>query len=656
MDCRKRALGVFFLALLLGSGLSGNIAAQNRSSAFTPGLIPGRHRGEVISLVHTGALILSAGEDGFLGIWDEQRLAALERFQISPWAIQSMVKHPLREEICVIEKSGAGRSRVSAWDYAKKEKRFSRDFDDPVDFINYSAAGTYVITADITGITLLDSQTGETARVFESSGGTAGFAATGRAERNMFGFFSANAAAEIVYWDLESGNETNRFSASAGLASPVIFGNNRYLAGLDRGEPAVLDAASGEILGRNSAAGQNVLLCSAGDEFYCLNRNRSELYRFGINRRGGLENREKLSLFPEENADPLSAIRVMASNGSIVFGSSGGNLLLAGRDGKIRQMAHNDQTRITEIAVSGSTIAFITENKQLGFLPLDYRLAKDDTVIFPLALEHPYSRISPLDSGGRFLFWQEENAAVPPMIKSANQDDVPVMLEGVSRRFPLRAVSCIEEKILFLDSGGNVTVTGSEDRGKNRLFSFSAAGAIDAAFIDGENIIIGRAALSSNTPFLKINIKTGETVPLAWPAAAGIMVRPFRQGGVYAAAFSQDKNGAKTQVLYLDTSAPGRSVSLAEFQGEDPRFSIAGSDSFAATDLGGEETVIFSGQGTNPEKRKCERSPGLPLKITGSSRFFIQLDTEGNIGWFENSSGRLLALFRLYPEGWLVQS
>jgi hypothetical protein len=80
---------------------------------------------------------------------------------------------------------------------------------------------------------------------------------------------------------------------------------------------------------------------------------------------------------------------------------------------------------------------------------------------------------------------------------------------------------------LFLDSSGNVQVLSLDSQTVE--FSFTSAGSLDAAFLDERNIVLARGVAAANSPFLKVNIVTGETVPLQYPAPAGIRV--FRGGG-----------------------------------------------------------------------------------------------------------------------------
>ena len=46
---------------------------------------------------------------------------------------------------------------------------------------------------------------------------------------------------------------------------------------------------------------------------------------------------------------------------------------------------------------------------------------------------------------------------------------------------------------------------------------------------------------------------------------------------------------------------------------------------------------------------------GLPLKIVDGNRWFIVLDAEGSITWYNSQTGKLLAVFRLYPDLWVLE-
>jgi len=181
---------------------------------------------------------------------------------------------------------------------------------------------------------------------------------------------------------------------------------------------------------------------------------------------------------------------------------------------------------------------------------------------------------------------------------------------------------------------------------------------MDAAFIDRNRLIIGRSAISGNTPFLTINVNTGETVPLSCPIQAGVIMYRGLSGSIYAVAVSRQPGGAdvQTSIMHLDLTNIAGSVSLVDFKGEDTQFSLVeapggSADSLAAT-IGGEGAAIYSGGGIQP----LERTAGFPLKLFDGGQRLISLDRDGNICWYEISSGKLLAVFRLHPDGWTLQT
>jgi hypothetical protein len=479
------------------------------------------------------------------------------------------------------------------------------------------------------------------------------FAATGRSERNMMVYFSGGG---LSYWDLESGTETGGFAVPPRLTSPLMFGNNRFFAGLDSGGLVVIDAVSGDVLARDSAIGPDALLCAgsgAAAEFICLagTADARELYRFAVNDSRRLVRKSRHLLPPELTAGTAA---VLTGEG-LALGSASGGLWLENQGGAARLTVKN-QDPVIEAAVSGSRLAFITEGNLLGFLPLDYFRLENGEVL-PLESCGGYTRILPFadstGAGDQFLFWQTDTTRLPPLIRSAEGAASAFTLQGLPFRFPLRAAAAFGEKLLFLDSAGNVPVVSANTAAKtSRLdFSFSSVGSLDADFINGDHIILGRSGISGNSSFLKINLRTGETVPLLYPSSAGVRVYRGASGAVYAATVDEEEGSFRTSIVRLDTENPAQSIRLVEYQGEDTLFSLAEVSRNLASTLGEEGAALFSPQGMV----NFERSPGLPLRLAGGGRFFIVIDGDGNICWHDPVSGKLLALFRLYDQEWILQ-
>jgi hypothetical protein len=223
-----------------------------------------------------------------------------------------------------------------------------------------------------------------------------------------------------------------------------------------------------------------------------------------------------------------------------------------------------------------------------------------------------------------------------------------------------------------MESTGNLTVVSPLDN-NSRPFTFFSVGLMDAAFINHERIILGRSAISGNTPFLLLNITTGETVPLAHDSQAATTVYRGESGNIYAAAVSPQSESADeaenrgftpegivTSILQLDMSNSVNSTRLFDFYGEDTYFSLTEmsggkADSNAgriAATINGEEAAIYS----SDEIQKIDRTAGLPLRLLDGGPRLISVDRDGSIAWHDSDSGKLLAILRFYPNEWALQT
>jgi len=91
---------------------------------------------------------------------------------------------------------------------------------------------------------------------------------------------------------------------------------------------------------------------------------------------------------------------------------------------------------------------------------------------------------------------------------------------------------------------------------------------------------------------------------------------------------------------------------LLEFWGEASQVSIAESHGLLAATVGGDRAQLRPDGVTG----KPDRTPGLPLLFMDGGSYLISLDREGKIAWHQNDTGRLLAVFSLTPDGWILQT
>ncbi|MDR2741146.1 MAG: WD40 repeat domain-containing protein [Treponema sp.] len=623
--------------------------AQSRSPYPPPA---GKHTGAVNAVVYDGEdRILSAGADGFVGIWNIRDNAAEERFQVSPYSLVSMALRPGETQVALIESDGLGLYRISAWDYSKKQSLFILRFRDPISYITYSAGGNFIIVSRSarTGVVFIHPETGGVLQSPENFSAPVSFAATGRSERTMISYSPTGI---LSYWELESGEEIRHFTTSPNIRTPILFGNNRFFGGFDNHALVILDAVSGNEIVRDSQVPRGMLYPANQEqaEFICLSGGGNpRILRYGLSSSGVLEIHSNRNITFSGSSGTVAS--TVVAGDAFVLGTSDGRVWSMTGYGTARAFASTEQLAVREAGASGKNLGVITSGNFSGFIPLDFNEFIDDE---PIQLENAggYTHIAAeADSRapyGTFIFWQPEDSRTVPVVRKYPGND-RLALDGVSRQFPLRSAAILGAKALFLDSVGNITVV-SLDTG-TVLFSFSAAGALDAAFMDGRNIVIGRSAVLGNTPFLKVDITTGETVPLAYPAAIGARIYRGESDALYGAAVTVGMGNVRTGILRLNSADPSQSTNLVEYQGEDTAFAIAESGGVLASTIGGDGVTLYGALGLTA----FERSPGLPLRLINGGSRFVTLDAGGNVCWHDNQTGELLALLRFYSNEWVLE-
>jgi hypothetical protein len=636
----------------------GKVESQGIFRRKAPLVLPvNGHRGPVNVLLYDhGGRILSAGSDGFLGVWDVSAHAAVERFQLSPFPIVSMVLRPDKPEIALIEREEPGFYRVSAWNYETKQKLFVRSFKEPVSYINYSGGGNFLVAAQESraGAFFINAETGDNIHTPLNVKGIITFAATGRSERTMIAYVSSGF---LSYWELESGEEIRRLSVPSAILSPILLGNNNIFAGFDSNGLVILNALSGDIIVRDPAVSPGILVPEVSEtlEFLCYSAGRAAY--FSLTPKGSLEQTHWLA------ASVPGGITSAVSAGKIpVLGSADGKVRFFDQRRNIKAMDAAEQLTFQDAAVSGGVLAFIGET-DIGFLPLNYTAIKNEGII-QLEGVRNYTHITPesernYDEPGEFILWRSDGGMEYSLIK-----DIPIPTmergpSGTTKRIDrasvtpavtgesLLSVSLLTDQMLFLDTGGNITLNSLTEEKK---YSFFSQGALDAVFLDNENIIISRSTGTGGPPFLMANLPSGETVPLDYPSSVGLRIYRGLTGSLYGGVVALVSGNAKTGIIKLDITRPDRSELLMEYQGEDISFDMAECNGAWASTLGQEGALIYKSGGMVP----FERTSGLPVRLFGGTNCFLAIDKDGSITWHDPESGKTLALLRLYDKEWFL--
>jgi len=676
--------GLFLITL----ALAGNTAAQeaalpetalqetalletDKTSAQTLNMTGG-HRGGITSIIHNGNTVLSAGEDGFLITWDVSKKIAVDRLQLTTYRILSMVKHPQKDEVCVIESSVSGNYyRLSAWNYAAKQKLFSIISSKPVSYINYSAGGNLIIASDLDGynLSIINSSTGEINKDPVISNGHTAAAVTGRTERNVMIYqseyeeLSGQSAfmGQILYLNLSNLSTVGNFQTAGYMTHPVTIMNDLFIAGVNGSGLHIVNAANGQTLDSNSVIGRNAILCPLEDGFYCYDRkgNQATLYRFTVARNNGRLNIASQIPLPTAETGNVTAI---AYNRNLALSTSEGKLFLLEQN-KVTLFASGFQKQITEIAVGEKTIAFFCDDGKLSILPLDYKLI-DSSFSLKSGGYNNYEKITSFTAADKdyYIIWQTASTRNPPQLIAVNHAEIESEspqtrnLSFIIARSPLRSISVYNNKFLTLDTAGNIsiraldTIIGSSNSTKTD-FTFSSPGAINASFINNDYIIVSSSVVNNSSPFLSVNTRTGETVPYSFKVHAGLMIYPGKSGSIYAAAIEQ-KNTLNT--IFFNITSSNQENRIMEYHGEAHHYTITESQDRLIIACDSEGIAAFKNSAAGDrEKSNFERTSGLPVSLYSYEDKLICLDSEGNIAWY-GLNGRILAVFSITGNRWAL--
>ncbi|MDR1867549.1 MAG: hypothetical protein LBQ77_04715 [Treponema sp.] len=602
-------------------------------------IVPGEHQGTLNALTaDSRGYIFSAGADGFLGIWDSTNRTIVDRFQLSAYPIYTVSLNEKQSSIAVVNCTVEEMYEIAVWNYSTKEQLWSRIINKPVSFLSYSADYSFLIIAGNTfvGVVLLNAETGEQLNAPQINVPVR-FAATGNSAKTMLIYASET----LSYWNVGDGTMLQQVPVPSALNSPLLFGNNRFLAGIHSSGLMILDAVSGSIIAHDSSITSGLLVPGASNSMECISIAQEHITRIRIHQNGMLEKSVLISL---PHTIPTVTAAFPVRNVSLALGTASGTVWLLRQNGDIHEFTTWRQQKIKNVTVLGTSLVFLTETGFVATIPVDFHELDSQAWI-----NGEYSLYTELcagpvqETGYSLLFWSPGTTRSFPILKFIDSFgfDTEIPLSTLSLRFPLRSVSTLGSNALFLDSMGTIQiislVTGE------KIGSYTIIGARAAAFLDEENLIIGRET-SIQSPFLYLNMVTGETVPVYYPANLGSTVYIADDGTTFAAAVDE----RQTSLLRLQPWSSHDPVVLAQYP-------LTTALNIAV--VGGNLAIMVAENGAYLSKTGARfgRTESVPIRLINGKSYFITVNADGSIAWFEPDRATLVAQFYLYNRNWILE-
>jgi WD40 repeat protein len=489
-------------------------------------LVETGHRGEVLAMEYDEArgLLFSAGEDGTVRVWDAVRRILLHRLQATHLAAAMLAVSPAQApRVAVLETDSTRTWAISVWDWEQEKRLFRVELAENPLFLRYSGGGELLAWGESRwdSLRLVRADTGDPVRLGSADLGIVGFAEIGAAGRTIMTY---QLTGRIAYWDLASGALLREMASVPYLASVRMSRDRRFLAGSTGREIVVVDALSGAVRARSPLSGVLALDFSpAGDTIAAAAGPGAapglSLWSLGVD-----------SLARIETAPTLrSAVVVRFAGDGVLAAARGGEIQSVSlRGGEPEVLARDELDRVTGIDVAAGRVALATASRVWVFSSRllvgrsaagSASLQGSEALVDAVSVPNPHGAASGVSflSPERILVWDRGDSPGPAVVL-----DIPsrtFVRAGGEGRGPLlesevqRPGSPLAGQLLSLERGGVVSVSDTLTglvRFSTRLPGVSTVTAAGPGeLVGGRN-----AAVASEGSLLRINMETGETVPV----------------------------------------------------------------------------------------------------------------------------------------------
>jgi len=659
-------------ALLLYLGAAAGVTAQNPFELATS------HSGAVTDLVFDARreLLISAGEDGSIRIWDAPRARLMAVLRVSHQPVQRIAVHPSLPQVAALVGGSVRGGEIVVWDWREHAQMYSLAFREQILSVQYSPAGTYLVVtrADFDSLAMLDPKTGRALFYMRNGFGIVSFAVVSRNENNIMTYQPSGV---LTYWDIKSGRVLKQVQTLPDLRHVALSPNARFAAASYGDRLAVVDLLTGERIDERQVPGLSALAFSPqGNELTGIVQTDTgpELRQWYF---GG---RFLLQLTPPWEAGIQGGPLAVVYGAAGVYTATGdGSIMGLKADGSVEVVARDTLLRYSDAAVLGGTVALAGEDR---IYLLESSFLSDPVVVGPAGgpaepapvsirtLVDPLSRLARSASGGAEPARVSRGGGTGleflnpgTLLLWARGVDRPAVgiLDVVSGRFqqleleltaPLKQVSSFPRGIVIVDEGGTFLIL--DPFTFQPRFRYRSPGMNRVVFAVGDTLVGGRASLSTfGSPLLQINERTGETVAIADPGlfVYDLVFEP-RQAGLFT--LSVDRRNDPGRTLFKVHSGYGfeRSRTLSEFRGEDLSAGLVSDGSGRVySSLGYGRVLVWDGESLE----RMEDAGHVHRALFAAGDKLVAVNRDGSMTFWESHTRRLLlTLYVLRDLSWLA--
>ena len=576
----------------------------------------------------------TSGEDGYIIKWNADGTG--DHYQVSELWVKLIAVSPNGNEIAIYETDGGSINRVSVWDWKSLKRKYTIKYLDTISSLKYSAKGKYLIvgTSSISGVQFLKAGNGQIENgKLKNAASIVNYIYTSDSEKTAV-FYSGSGS--LSYYNLQNGQQKTKFTVTQGMSQAILFNDAKVLAGLKGNDLYLINAYKGKQITNIPAAGAVILSSEKDNVLYYLVREGGQYSVYSVVPSESLDTAKKIKEF---------SFSIPSSSSIIVTGTKlGENFVFGTRNGQI--YTYSKETGNNATAVSNNNYKNIYDVKQIpgedGFYVLTekaiYKTSYETTSLEKIVSTNGQREFYPFDD--KIVLWSNSS------MNAITQVDVK------TKKFEtLFTPKGILKKLKFYNDGTKKYILEIESNGVIELYDYNAktvkqiytgTGIQDAVVAaDGFVYISKAAAIFPNTPLLKVNIKTLETVPCKISGNIAFNLEQSDDGkSVYGIIFHDDPNDKNTYVFSYGIEK-GQYKEILKFAEEDTDAFTYFADSTLFTNIG--KNSIYSYNVKKNKKMMYKRSAAIPVKACQNNDYVVILNSNGSLSWAKANSDAIIA-------------
>lgn len=576
----------------------------------------------------------TAGDDGFLIRWNENNEG--EHYQISDVGIKQIAVSPSGNLIAVYESDGGSVNKVSVWDWRTLSRKKFWRYKDSITSLKFSSKGTYLIvgTASVDGVEFYNTSNWSKINKIKANTGIVNYIHTSDTEKTAV-FYSP--AGNLSYYNMQNGQLKEKFTVIQGLSQPLLYNDNKFLAGIKDNTIYIINAYKGTSV--TSIKSQNPIILSTHKDtnLYYLEYDGKNNYDLKMleNMDGGkVSNPRIVKSFrgPRGNAAINYGIKNYTE---ILLGSKAGSVYKLDTDPSITtsnmtEITQNTYAKIYDMCEAPSDFYFLTDKAI-------FKSSYDSGVVNKMYTTNGQTNIINYNDDNVILWSESSRSAVELVNLSSKSKTTLFTPTGNIQNLRLGKVG---EKNYLIEIESNSLINLYDFTNKTFKEVYSGTGIQDAVLCDNGNLYIAKsAAYNPQVPLICVNLETYETVPLS---LNGNVSFGLSTNGhlIYGIVLQSDDNVQTTYVYSFNTST-NKPTNLLKFQEEDAEAFTYLYGSVVYTNIGKNKLYFYNT--TTKKNGSYNRSASIPKSVAQNGNRVVILNDNGSISWCGTNNSNITA-------------